>query len=350
MAQGRLHEAVSAYERSLALATQQGEPVLRGTADLYLGLSELHLEQGDLEAAIQQLLRSEELGEQAAQEIYQYRSRVARARIKEVQGDLDGALDLLDEAERVYTGGVVPNVRPVAALKTRVWVAQGRWTEAMDWAREGGLSPDDDITFLSEFEHITLARVLIARYKSEQEEHHIHVVFGLLERLLKAAEEGKRTRSVIEILVLQALAHEAQRNIPPALAPLERALTLAGPEGYIRIFVDEGQAMRNLLRHAAAGGIESSFTQQLLSAFDEPAQPVSTPFERPGVPDLAEPLTVREAEVLRLISVGMTNQEIAGQLVISVATVKRHITNIYGKLGVSHRTQATARANELNLL
>ncbi len=108
--------------------------------------------------------------------------------------------------------------------------------------------------------------------------------------------------------------------------------------------------MRDLLRHAAAGGIASSYTARLLSAFDEPAQPVSTTSGRPGAPDLAEPLTEREAEILRLISVGMTNQEIASQLVISVATVKRHITNIYGKLGVSHRTQATARANELNLL
>ena len=108
--------------------------------------------------------------------------------------------------------------------------------------------------------------------------------------------------------------------------------------------------MRNLLRHAAARGISSSYTQRLLSAFDKPTQPVSTASGRPGAVDLAEPLTKREAEILRLISVGMTNQEIADQLVISGATVKRHITNIYGKLGVSHRTQAAARANELNLL
>ena len=134
------------------------------------------------------------------------------------------------------------------------------------------------------------------------------------------------------------------------MAALEQALTMAEPEGYVRTFVDEGKAMRDLLRHAAAGGIASSYTGRLLSAFGEPARPVSTTSGRPGAPDIAEPLTEREAEILRLISVGMTNQEIASQLVISVATVKRHITNIYGKLGVSHRTQATARANELNLL
>ena len=349
VAQGRLHEAISIYQGSLQLATEQGEPVLRGTAELYLGLSELHLEQGDLESAVQHLQTSEELGEQAAQGAYQYRWRIARARLKEVQGDLDGALDLLDEAEHVYTGGVVPDVRPVAALKTRVWVAQGRLTEALGWARERSLSVDDDLSYLCEFEHVTLARVLIARYKSEQEEYHIHGAIGLLERLLRAAEEGGRMGSVIEILALQALARQAQGNIPQALAPLERALTLAEPEGYVRMFVDEGQAMRGLLRHATAGGIASSYTRRLLSAFDEPAQPVSSPAQAAAA-DLAEPLTMREVEILRLIAAGMRNQEIADHLFISLSTVKRHIANAYGKLGVGHRTEAVALANELNLL
>ena len=349
MAQGRLHEAVSALERSSQLATEEGEPVLLGTAELYLGLSELHLEQGDLEAATRHVLRSEEIAEQAAQEAYQYRWRVARARLKEVQGDLDGALDLLDEAERVYTGGVVPNVRPVAALKTRVWVAQGRLAEAMGWARGRGLSVNDDLSYLSEFEHVTLARVLIAKYKSDRADRSIHGAMGLLDHLLKAAEEGRRMGSVIEILVLQALAQEAQSDIPLALVPLERALTLAEPEGYVRVFVDKGEPMRNLLRHAAAGGIASSYTQRLLAAFDKPAQPVSAPVQAAAA-GLAEPLTAREVEILRLVAAGMRNQEIADHLFISLSTVKRHIANAYGKLGVSHRTEALARANELNLL
>ncbi len=349
VAQGRLHEAVRIYEQSLQLATEQGEPVLEGTADLYLGLSKLRREQGDLDAATQHLLRSEELGEQAASPDWPYRRCVAQARIKEAQGDLDGALDLLHEAERLYIRGPVPDVRPVAALKTRVWVAQGRLTEALGWARERGLSVDDDLSYLREFEHVTLARVLIARYKSDRTDRSIHAAVGLLERLLQAAEEGERTGSVIEILVLQALAHEARGNIPPALVSLERALTLAEPEGYVRIFVDEGEPMRVLLRHAAAGGIASSYTRRLLSAFDEPAEPVSAPMRTAGA-ELPEPLTGREVEILRLVAAGMRNQEIADQLFISLATVKRHIANTYGKLGVSHRTQAITRASELNLL
>ena len=197
-----------------------------------------------------------------------YRWRVAMARIREAQGDLDGALDLLDEAERLYVSDFSPNVRPVAALKTRVWVAQGRLDEALGWAREQGLSAEDELSYLREFEHITLARILLARYKSDHTDSAIREAIGLLERLLKAAQEGGRMGSVIEILVLQALAHQAQGDIPAALVPLQQALTLAEPEGYVRMFLDEGAPMAQLLREAAAHGIMPGYTGKLLAAFE----------------------------------------------------------------------------------
>ncbi len=125
LAQGRLREAIRTYEQSLQLATEQGKSVLRGTADLYLRLSELYHEQGNLEAAAQHLLSGEELGEQATIPHWQYRLCLAQARIKEAQGDLDGAIDLLDKAVRQYVRTPVPDVRPIAAMKTRVWIAQG---------------------------------------------------------------------------------------------------------------------------------------------------------------------------------------------------------------------------------
>jgi len=202
---------------------------------------------------------------------------------------------------------------------------------------------------MREFEHITLARVLITRYRADAVERSIQDAVGLLRRLLQAAEEGKRTGSVIEILVLQALAHHALAGIPGALDPLERALTLAEMGDYHRIFVDEGEPMRQLLRHAAAAGIGDSYTRRLLSAFDESAQLVSTSTGASSS-GLIRPLTIREVEILRLIAAGMRNQEIADQLFISLSTVKRHISNAYGKLDVGHRTEAVARANELNLL
>ena len=253
--QGRLREAKSIYEQALQRATEQGEPVLRGTADIYVGLSELHREHNDLHAATELLLRSKELGELAGLPQNPYRWCVAMARIREAEGDLDGALDLLCEAERLYVGDFFPNVRPVAAMKARVWVAQGRVAEALGWAREQGLSVEDDLSYLREFEHITLARVLLAQYRIDRADRSLHEALGLLERLLRAAEAGERTGRVIEILVVQALAHQVHGDISAALIPLERALTLAEPEGYVRMFVDEGPPMAHLLREAAARGI-----------------------------------------------------------------------------------------------
>jgi LuxR family transcriptional regulator, maltose regulon positive regulatory protein len=344
-AQGRLREAARIYEQALQRAVAQGEPP--PTADLYVGMSELRRERNDLEAATQCLQRSKELGEHGGIAEHRHRWYVAMARIKEARGDLDRALDLLDEAERLHVRSPAPDVRPITALKARVWIGQGRLAEALGWARERGLSADDDLSYLREFEHITLARVLVARYKSNRVDSSIREAMALLERLRKAAEEGGRMGSLIEVLALQALACEVQRDIPRALAPLERALTLAEPEGYVRIFVDEGQAMRTLLRHAAARGIARSYAQRLLSAF-EPARPAFTTVH--AAAGLSEPLTGREVEVLRLIAAGMRNQEIADHLFISLPTVKRHIANAYGKLGASHRTEAIVRANELNLL
>jgi LuxR family maltose regulon positive regulatory protein len=312
-------------------------------------MSEIHYEQGDQEAARQNLKRSEELSEPSM--VYQYRLCIAQARIKEAQGDPDGALDLLEEAERLYHRSVLPDVRPVSALKTRVWVRQGKLDEAQGWVRERGLSVDDDLSYLREFEHITLARVLIAQYKSFWEEGFVHEAKGLLERLLGTAEEGGRTGSVIEIHVLQALAHEAQGNIHPALVSLERALTLAEPEGYVRIFVDEGPPMAHLLSEALNRGISPEYVHQLLGAFPdaEPEHADSVTREASGS-ELVEPLSEREIDVLKLIAAGYKYQEIAERLVISLNTVRHHTKNIYSKLEVNNRTQAIKKANDLNLL
>jgi LuxR family maltose regulon positive regulatory protein len=265
------------------------------------------------------------------------------ARIREAQGDLDGALDLLDEAERLYMSDFSPNVRPIAALVTRVWVAQGRLGEALDWARERGLSVSDDLSYLREFEHITLARVLLARYTSNRADHSMLEAMGLLERLLQAAEEGKRTGSVIEILVLQALAHQTQGDTPAALMPLERALTLAEPEGYVRMFADEGPPMAVLLEEAAKHGIAPHYVRHLLTALG------STSDRTPIKQGLIEPLSERELEVLRLLGTGLNGPEIARELVVSLNTMRTHTKNIYSKLGVNNRRAAVRRAEELDL-
>jgi LuxR family maltose regulon positive regulatory protein len=341
--QGRLHEAMRTYERGLQRALEQGVPVLRGAADMYVGMSELYRERNDLQTATQRLLSSKELGELAGLPQNRYRWCVAMARIREAQGDLDGALDLLYEAERLYVGDFFPNVRPVAASVSRVWVAQGRVGEALGWAREQGLSVSDAPHYLHEFEHITLARVLLARSKSERRDRSMLEAMGLLERLLHAAEEGKRTGSVIEILVLQALAHQMQGDLSAALTPLERALTLAEPEGYIRIFVDEGPPMAVLLEEAMKHGIAPNSVRHLLTA-------TGSAEDRPPVTQgLIEPLSERELEVLRLLRTDLTGPEIARELIVSLNTIRTHTKNIYSKLGVNDRRAAVRRAEELDV-
>ena len=350
IAQGRLREAMSTYEHALQLAAEHGDSVMRGTADMYVGMSGLYYERDDLQAATQHLLRSKEQGEHTGFPQNSYRWRVAMARILEARRDPDGALELLHEAERLYVSDFFPNVRPIAASKARVWVKQGRLGEAQGWARELGLSAHGDLSYLREFEHITLARVLLVRYKSDREERSIHDAMGLLERLLQAAEGGGRMGSVSEILVLQALAHEAQGDIPSALVPLERALALAEPEGYVRVFVDQGMPMAQLLSEAATRGIAPDYTARLLAAFEAQEQKSAVAPRMLPAQALVEPLSQRELEVLRLIAQGLSNREISERLFLALITVKGHNRNIFRKLQVRRRTEAVACARELGLL
>ena len=341
--QGRLGEAMRTYEQALQRVPEQSGPVLRGTADMYVGMSEIHRERDDLPAATQQLLRSQDLGEHTGLPQNRYRWRVAMARVREAEGDLGGALDLLNEAERLYVGDFFPNVRPVPALRARVRIAQGELGEALGWARERDLSVDDDLSYLREFEHITLARVLLARYAAERAERSIQEATRFLERLLRAAEEGQRTGSVIEILVLQALARQARDDIPAALASLRRAITLAEPEGYVRIFADEGPPMASLLRAAAKLRIARNYVRRLLAAVNQTED--STPVSQ----GLIEPLSERELDVLRLLGTDLGGPDIARELVVSLNTVRTHTKNIYAKLGVNNRRAAVRRARELDL-
>ena len=225
-----------------------------------------------------------------------------------------------------------------------MWVRQTRLGEALGWVHERGLSDSDDLSYLREFEHITLARVLLAQYAAEHEERFADEATGLLERLLDAAEEGGRTGSVIEILVLQSLASQARGDSPAAVTSLQRALTLSEPEGYVRIFVDEGRPMASLLRALAKHGIAPSYVRRLLAAVDKTQE--TAPIQR----TMIEPLSERELDVLRLLGSDLDGPDIARELVVSLNTVRTHTKNIYAKLGVNNRRAAVRRAQELDLL
>ena len=340
---GRLSEAERTYQDALQLAAQHGPEAEHITAHHHLGLSMIYRQRGDDTLAAHHLKRAAELGLQTTLADWLYRWHVAQAQLKEAAGDLETALALLDEAKRVYIQTVVPDLRPIAALKARIYLKQGRPDKARAWAAERGLSLADEVSYLHEFEHLTLARLEIAN----------PLVNALLARLLQAAEAQKRRGSALDILLVQALAHEAQGNRPQALAALERALSLAEPEGYVRIFVDEGEAMallRMLIEKQSRNRDHplSGYADKLLAAFTQPeAAPKSAIIHQKS--DLIEPLSERELEVLKLLRTDLSGPEIAREL----HGVSEHHSyphqNIYNKLGVNNRRAAVRRAEELDL-
>jgi LuxR family transcriptional regulator, maltose regulon positive regulatory protein len=356
---GRLREAIATIEQLLQFVMDRGEPIPPGTADLHRGLGELLLEQGDRETAAQHLQRSQELGEKAELPVWRYRQCIAQARLDLACGDLDRALMLLDEAERRHIRTPLPEFHSIASMRARIWAVQGRLDQALGWVREQGLSPDDDLSYLHEFEHITLARILIAQYRCDRVEGSLHAAVRLLDRLLQAADEGCRMGSVIEILLLQSLAYQAQDHLQLALAALERALALAEPQGFIRPIVDEGKPMAELLAKIEEKKTTPrvrDYVIRLLSIIEERKAPdgeapSSLLPKQAGSPQaLIEPLSQRELEVLRLLRSDISGPEIARELILSLATVRTHTQNIYAKLGVNHRRAAIRRAEELKLL
>jgi LuxR family maltose regulon positive regulatory protein len=302
------------------------------------------LDRDDLAAATEHLVISERLGAHNGLPQNPYRWRVVTARLREAEGDLDGALELLNEADLVYAGDFSPNVRPVPAVRARLRLRRGQLDQADVWAGERHLSATDELSYLREYEHITLARLLLARHHIERDNTALDGAFTLLERLLAAAEEGARGGSVIELLVLLALAHQGRRDVPAALAALQRAVTLAQPEGYVRIFADEGPAMAVLLKARLKQTVAPGYVRRLL------ASTTRTEHHATNSNALIEPLSDRELDVLGWLGTDLDGPDIARELSVSLNTMRTHTKNIYAKLGVTSRRAAVRQAHELDLL
>jgi LuxR family maltose regulon positive regulatory protein len=347
--QGQFHKAARLYTQSLQAAAEQGELVLQETADQYIGLSILHLEWNNLEKAEQFLQEGQDaLGQQSILPGCVSRWHAVMAQLLLAEGSVVEAAEHAHKAIRLYKRDPIPDVRPVHALQARIWLAQGKLTEALNWVHKEGLAADDDLGYLREYHHLTLARILIEQYRQDRAEEAVVQATGLLDRLRQAAEAGDRARSVIEILLLQALAYQAKGEMETAVAAMQHALSLAEPEGYVRLFVNEGAPMQKLLAACLTFGSSPKYVTRLMQAIDPAPDAIS------ALPDpnqmLIEPLSDRELEVLALIGNGLTNQAIADELVIALSTVKKHVNNIFGKLSVSSRTQAVNRAQELAIL
>ena len=339
LARGRPDEARRLYERALAAAESHPGPVLSTTGDLHVGLADVLREQGDLDAAAEHLESARQLGDRASLLENRHRWYTANAALLRAGGDLEGAIAMLDQAEPLFLPGYFPDVRPVAASRARVWIAQGRLDDARAWARERGVAPTDVPTFLAEYDLLTLARLLIA-------EGHASEALDLLDRILDAAQAAERNGTLIEARMLRALAHHANGEAEPAATDLSAALAAAVPAGHCRLFLDEGQPMVALLGQAARAAAPEArkHAEHLLAASHRPPKPP------PAGGSADEELSERERDVLRLLATELSGPEIASHLYISLNTLRTHTKHIFQKLDVNTRRSAVRRAKELSLL
>ena len=332
---GHLGRAADLYHEALQIAEASPSPAA-GLA--HVGMGELLYEWNDLDGAVHHFTQGIDLGNRSGSFDILFPGRAALALVRQAMGDTQGALEVIQEGERaIRTINLPPYMLDQqAAFGARVRLAQGDLATAARLLEERAIGADDAVNIQNELEHLVLARVLLARDE-------VHAALDLLERLRSAAETTGRMGSKIEVLVLQALTYKARDDESRALVTLGRALELAEPGGYVRTFLDEGAPMADLLRSALTKAISPGYASRLLGAFGSSA-------ERLPAGALSEPLSERELEVLRLIASGMSNAEISRALFVSLATVKKHINNIYRKLDTHSRTSALARARELNLL
>ena len=345
--QAALHQAMKTYQEALELGFDADRRPAPFACMAYVGMAGVLYEWNDLDAARQSALDGVRLSEIGGFIAYQVFGRALLARICEAQGDRGSALEYIEQAERLGQGSDYALVTALATeLRVRLWLAQGNLMAAARWAQKHRVQPADELDAAIEIELTAVARTLMAQDRPGD-------ALSVLASLLEASQAAGRTADVIKVRALQALAFQAQEDEDRALSALEHALSLAEPEGHVRTFADEGAPMARLLRRALATrsggteehGIAPEYLNRLLAAIHQ--VPLAT---TPAAQALVEPLTEREMEILRLIAGGLSNREIAQELVVAVSTVKSHINHIYGKLEVRNRTQAVARARNLGLL
>jgi LuxR family maltose regulon positive regulatory protein len=350
-AQGNLDAALATYRQALDTSGESSQTAHTGMA--HVGLAQVLYERNELAAALDHATRGVTLCRQLAFTPPLATGLAVVARIRHAHGDAAGALEAMGAAGQVeLSPQVAALLNPVPAQRARLLLAQGDVHAAAQWTTVAGLSPDDEPDYPREPAYLVLARVLLAH-------HDPAPALALLQRLLDAAAGQGRVGSVIEIQALRALALAACGDHAGALGALTEALTLARRHGYVRVLADEGALMRALLaqlpvvrpgRQNVADRIDPGYLAALLRACG-PAGAVPQRIRAAAAPPgLAEPLTDRELEVLRLLAEGRSNQRIAHDLVVALDTVKKHVTHVLGKLGAANRTEAVAQARELGLI
>jgi LuxR family maltose regulon positive regulatory protein len=345
--QGRLHEAADLCRETLKPINKKGTKIFYMAGSLHIILGEILREWNELdeaEAQIREGIRVNEPWQLIAANALGY---AALARVQEAQGNIAGATATMTRLEAMFEEHTKPPdwEGELRSLQVRLWLATGDLARAVDWAKHFPMQPSPNP--LQETDRLTAARVMMAgkNYREAQQ---------LLEVLNQTPGIEKRTNRKIKINLLMACAMAGQNQMPQAFKWLETSLSQAEPEGLIRVFLDLGQPMQSLLArwlaHASAGTLRNHAIH-LLSQFNHKQHAVTAAQEKVSLLDeLVEPLSPRELEVLNLMALGKTNQEIAQQLIVARGTVKAHTANIYRKLDVANRTEAVACARQLGLL
>jgi LuxR family maltose regulon positive regulatory protein len=335
-------EALALCRQALERAVgRRGNPLpLAGQAHIVQGT--IAYERNALVPAREHLAQGVKLARQMGPSTGVMQAAFTLAWIMELAGEREAALATVSGTRQAASQLHVPLVDAVvAACEADFNLRLGNADAAARWAETAGLSPDKPPQFGREGEHFTFARLLLAQDRPDEAR-------ALLDNSEQFARAHGLLRSLLTIHLLRAQAERALGREAEALASLESALHLAAPAGYLRAFLDDGLTVRDLLprvRHAAP-----AFVDRVLDAFSSDKQEAVGEEQTPSPPVLIEPLSERELEVLGLVAQGLSNREIADRLIISVGTVKTHVHNICGKLGVRGRTRASARARELKLL
>jgi LuxR family maltose regulon positive regulatory protein len=341
---GQLQRAADLCHEALQQAEDRGARQFGIGGYALVQLGEIFFERHDLGAAHDHALEGVNLMQGWERPYEMARGCTTLATILQAQEDADGARQALQRAEAIRSQH--PNYPKLSSLvsscRTSLCLAEKGPDEAARLATDMQLGQAGALIF-REQEQIVLARVLVAQQQWEE-------VLPLLARMAGEAEAGSRFGRLIEILALQAVARHAQGDTAGAWTALETALTMGEPEGYVRVFVEQGAPMAGLLQRAAARGTAAEYVSRLLAAFEAEGVESIPTRSSSSTPPLVEPLTARELEVLHLLGEGRSNREIAEALVLTVNGVKKHTSNIYGKLGVHSRTQAVVRAQELAIL
>ncbi|MCB9450252.1 MAG: LuxR family transcriptional regulator [Anaerolineaceae bacterium] len=343
---GRLQQTIEVCQEQLSLA-QESRMMYTTTAGCFLAVwGEVLAELDELDEALIKAKRGVALTERGGDVLTRGWGYMCLARVLFSRGDYTDVETFIHKLESLDSRFDVPTwlMRQVTTWQVRVWLAQGNLPRTSQWLEQQGLDEHGQPNLKHELEYMVYARFLLAK-------GHLDEAISLLQRILTAAEAGGRTARIVEIQILRSLTYQERGDMDHAVAALEQSLGLAEQGGFIRIFVDEGPLMANLLYKTLERGIATEYVCQLLAAFPavEDARTVLPQMQHPDF-EFIEALSDRELEVLQLIAEGLTNPDIATRLFLSPHTIKVHSRNIYEKLDVHNRTEAVARARGLGIL